>query len=71
MQLMTFCKIFKKYRDIPDYIDDKWLMTVTGFCREFNYDLHDVDISTVKLDKKVLVTAVYKVRKITHTLRHS
>ena len=61
MQLMTFCKIFKKYSDIPDYIDDKWLMTVTDFCNQFNYNLHDIDISTVKLGKKILLTAVYKV----------
>jgi len=61
MQLMTFCKIFKRYKDIPDYIDDKWLMTVTDFCHQFNYNLHDIDISTVKLGKKILLTAVYKV----------
>ena len=60
---MTFCKVFNDVKEISDHVDDIWLMEVTDFCKEFGYNLHDVHISTVKLDKRVLVTAVYKVRR--------
>ena len=56
MQLMTFCKVFNDVKEI-------WLMEVTDFCKEFGYNLHDVQLNVTRLLNATLVTALYKLKK--------
>jgi len=63
MQLMTFCKVFNDVQEISDHDDDIWLMEVTDFCKEFGYNLHDVQLNVTRLLNATLVTALYKLKK--------
>ena len=63
MQLMTFCKVFNDVKEISDHVDDIWLMEVTDFCKEFGYNLHDVQLNVTRLLNATLVTALYKLKK--------